>query len=328
MACVAAALVDGCDPVTMTDAGRRTPAARAANVALCNAVGDRLAIVPAPLTVDAIEARVAGTFAHTVLERFYKDRAVHRVPIARFVDADKARLGAVIDEETTRTLAVASGHPAALAAALRFMRATLLRVVSAVSAQPPVDGVEPTDFELQIGTRAEGRPADLPAVPIEIGAGRRIWIGGIIDRVDEGPGARAVVDYKTMSAARVRGKTAPAMLFEHHFQLLVYLRLLEAHRPTTSSVSLHGYLLSLKDGTSSPDIATTPDLRARVLDDSRDDSLGRAIGQVVLPVLQGTLPPDAGARCADCRLQRVCRVPLEGAFEPDPDEGDEESSTP
>jgi replicative DNA helicase len=67
MACVAAALVDGCDPVTMTDAGRRTPAARAANVALCNAVGDRLAIVPAPLTVDAIEARVVATGAKLVV---------------------------------------------------------------------------------------------------------------------------------------------------------------------------------------------------------------------------------------------------------------------
>jgi replicative DNA helicase len=67
MACVAAALVDGCDPVTMNDAGRRTPSARAANVALCNVIGDRLAIVPAPLTVDAIEARVVTTGAKLVV---------------------------------------------------------------------------------------------------------------------------------------------------------------------------------------------------------------------------------------------------------------------
>ena len=67
MACVAAALVDGCDPVTMGDAGRRTPASRAANVALCNVVGERLAVVPAPLTVDAIEARVVATGARLVV---------------------------------------------------------------------------------------------------------------------------------------------------------------------------------------------------------------------------------------------------------------------
>ena len=203
------------------------------------------------------------------------------------------------------------------------MRSTLIRVVAAVSAAPPVEGVEPHDFELQVGTKAEGRPADLPPVPIGIGDGRRLWLGGIIDRVDEGPAARAVVDYKTMSAARVREKAAPTTLFESHFQLLVYLRLLETHRPTPATTSLHGYLLSLKDGTTSPDIAATPDLRARVLDDGRADSLGQAIGRVILPVLQGTLPPDAGVRCEDCRLQRVCRVPLEGALEPDPDERDE-----
>ncbi len=89
---------------------------------------------------------------------------------------------------------------------------------------------------------------------------------------------------------------------------------------------MHGYLLSLKDGTTSPDIAQTHDLRERVTDDSRADSLGQAIGRVVLPILQGTLPPDAGVRCAECRLQRVCRVPLEGVFEHDPDESDDEAS--
>lgn len=63
MACVAAGLLPGCEPVTMDDAARRTKAARSAAVALANVVGDRMAIVPAPLTVDAIEARVAATHA-------------------------------------------------------------------------------------------------------------------------------------------------------------------------------------------------------------------------------------------------------------------------
>lgn len=67
MACVAAALLPGCEPVTMSDARRRTPAARAANVALCEAIGDRLSVIPAPLTVDAIEARVVATGARLVV---------------------------------------------------------------------------------------------------------------------------------------------------------------------------------------------------------------------------------------------------------------------
>ena len=66
-ACVSSTMLDGCEPVTMTGAGNRTAAARAANVALCNAIGDRLAIVPAPLTVDRIEERVVATGAKLVV---------------------------------------------------------------------------------------------------------------------------------------------------------------------------------------------------------------------------------------------------------------------
>ena len=63
MTCVAAGLLPGCEPVTMDDAARRTKQARSASVALANVAGDRMAIVSAPLTVDAIEARVAATGA-------------------------------------------------------------------------------------------------------------------------------------------------------------------------------------------------------------------------------------------------------------------------
>jgi replicative DNA helicase len=66
-ACVASTMLDGCDPVTMQGAGDRSKAARAANVALCNVIGDRLAIVPAPLTVDRIEERVISTGARLVV---------------------------------------------------------------------------------------------------------------------------------------------------------------------------------------------------------------------------------------------------------------------
>jgi len=63
MTCVAAGILPGCDPVTMHDAGKRTKAARAAAVALANAVGDRMTVVRPPLSVDAIEAQVAATGA-------------------------------------------------------------------------------------------------------------------------------------------------------------------------------------------------------------------------------------------------------------------------
>ena len=67
MACVASALLPDLQPVTMRDAGRRSAEARAAGVALCVAIGDRLSIVTPPLTVEAIEARVATTGSRLVV---------------------------------------------------------------------------------------------------------------------------------------------------------------------------------------------------------------------------------------------------------------------
>ena len=261
---------------------------------------------------NAIEARAAGTMAHNVLERFYRERRARRVPFSRMNDDDRSRLLALVDEEAAPLLAGGTtGHLAALAASVGFLKTTLLRVVLQLARRPLVEAVEPAAFEMQIGATQGGRAPELPSVPIVVDERRTIFIGGIIDRVDEGQGGRVVVDYKTMSGARVQQKASPKALLSSHFQLLVYLRLLEHHRPTSTTTPLHGYLVSLKDGTTSKDVHELSDLRARVLDDGRDDGLARAIGRVVLPILDGTLPPDAGTRCDDCRLQRVCRVPVD-----------------
>jgi RecB family exonuclease len=276
---------------------------------------------------NALEARVQGTLAHSVLERFYAERKERRVPIERMSKADRARLAALVDEEAAPLLAGrTTGHLAALSASIAFLKRTLLRVTTTLARRPPVAGVTPVSFELQIGartrTRTGMRDPDAPAVPVVVDdRGRTIYLGGVIDRVDEGEGGRAVVDYKTMSASRVKEKAASSTLLQTHFQLLVYLRLLEATKPTHESVALHGHLISLKDGGTSKDVAEAmPELRQRVLDDSRDDGLGRAIGRVILPILEGTVPPDVNDRCVDCRLQRVCRVPQDGVYAIDPDE--------
>lgn len=60
-------MLDDCEAVTMQAAGDRTPAARHANARLCAAMGDRLSIVPAPLTLDRIEDRVVATGARLVV---------------------------------------------------------------------------------------------------------------------------------------------------------------------------------------------------------------------------------------------------------------------
>jgi len=67
MTCVASAVLPDCDPVTTSDAGQRTRAARIAGVALCNTIGERLTVVSPPLTVDAIDSQVSSLGARLVV---------------------------------------------------------------------------------------------------------------------------------------------------------------------------------------------------------------------------------------------------------------------
>jgi replicative DNA helicase len=65
-ACVGAALI-GDDPVTMADAGARSAGARKTLRNMAERLGDRLAVVPAPLTLERIDERIAATGAKLVV---------------------------------------------------------------------------------------------------------------------------------------------------------------------------------------------------------------------------------------------------------------------
>lgn len=103
-ACVASTMLDGCDPVTMQGAGDRTKAARAANVALCNVVGDRLAIVPAPLTVDGIEERVIATGARLIVIDYLQ--LIHTADSTDRVQELEHIIGRIRDLAITRECAI------------------------------------------------------------------------------------------------------------------------------------------------------------------------------------------------------------------------------
>jgi hypothetical protein len=60
-------MLDGCEPITTQDARDHTPAATLAMRRMCEVIGGRLAVVPAPLTVDRIEERVVNTGARLVV---------------------------------------------------------------------------------------------------------------------------------------------------------------------------------------------------------------------------------------------------------------------
>ncbi|MBI1945898.1 MAG: PD-(D/E)XK nuclease family protein [Deltaproteobacteria bacterium] len=270
---------------------------------------------------NAADARVLGRLAHAVLERYFTERKHAQVPAARCTRADRTRLRALVAEEAAPVLAGrATGHLGAIGAQVAWLETALVRAVSVLAREPPVEGVEPSAFEVQIGVSTRERPADLEPVTLALGE-RTLWVGGAIDRVDEGPGGRSVLDYKSGASRHFDGKVGAAALFTTHFQLPLYLRLLEAHRPTAPDAPLHGYLVSVRDGGVSWDIGRAEELRARLLDDTRDDGLAAGIGRVLLPVLDGVLPPDANERCRRCRVRRVCRLPYDSEPVDDGDGG-------
>lgn len=266
-----------------------------------------------PPAGNSADARVLGTLAHDVMERFYLERRGARVPMARMTASDRRRVRALLRERAAPLLSGrATGHLGAIRAQIEWLETALVRAVSMLARDVRVAGVEPSDFELHVGVVRAGGTSVLSGVPLALplaGGPRSLWIGGVIDRVDEGSHARAVLDYKTATTASIRQKVNAATVFETHFQLLVYLRLLEAHRPTLEGTALHGYLVSLRDGTTSDDVHDVPDLRARILDDARPDGLAAGVARVLQPIFDGVLPPDVGERCGTCRLRRVCRIP-------------------
>lgn len=261
------------------------------------------------------DARSLGQLAHRVLEIFYRERRDEGVLPARLNRADRDRLLAILQESAVEFIErVAPGHQGALRANVDWLGRTLLRTVSMLARDPPVAGTAPRYFELKLGTRGFENTAEaLGPVPISV-LGRDLWFGGEIDRVDEGPDARVIVDYKNSTAAAVIDKVHERTLLKTHFQLPLYLRLLEFHRPTPPSTRLVAYLVSLRDGTPSRVLGERTSLRRLVVDDQAEDGLAAGIGRVLSPYLQGVVVPDVGERCKSCRLARVCRTPASNSI--------------
>jgi RecB family exonuclease len=270
------------------------------------------------------DARTLGTLAHEVLEKFYEERASDDVAPTRLERADRERLREIVDEVSAPLLeGRATGHMAALRASISWLKEALIRSVTVLAHKPPVPGARPTSFELKVGTRGwEDDPHGLPPVPIKVGD-RTLFIGGEIDRVDEGDGRRVVVDYKNTTSAAVERKLKGDAVLETHFQLPLYLRLLEHHKPSPPGTQLCAYLIPLREGKVKTVLGEHLDFARRVVDDEREDGLAASMDRVVTPMLEGRVVPNEGNHCKRCRLSRVCRVPLAGTRlydGPDPDE--------
>jgi hypothetical protein len=257
------------------------------------------------------DARVLGTIAHRALEHFFRERRDADVSPERMEPADRARLREIVDSQAASFLegGEATGHLHALRANVAWLKQSLVRTVTALARDPPVRGAKPRFFEMKVGTRGWQKDGGLPPLALTIG-GRRLYFGGEIDRVDESEGRRVVVDYKHSTRWGVYKKLKPEALLESHFQLPLYLRLLEqGDLKTDEETELLAYLVSLRDAVATPPIGSGGVLRRRLFGDGAT-SLAGAIDRVLSPVFDGVVPPDVGERCTYCRMQRVCRVPL------------------
>lgn len=258
------------------------------------------------------DARTLGKLAHGSLERFFRERRDAGVDPARMEATDRARLRAIVDEEARSYMegGEATGHLAALAANVAWLSQSLVRTVTSLARNPPVPGAVPRHFELKVGTRGyEDTREAIGPLPLLIGE-QTLYFGGEIDRVDEGEGVRVIVDYKHSTARAVYKKLRPESLLTTHFQLPLYMRILEQGAlATTEHTELLGYLVSLRDGAASDVIGQGGVLRRRLFDDQAQTGFPRAVARVLLPILDGVIVPMEGEHCDGCRLSRVCRVP-------------------
>ncbi|MCP4504470.1 MAG: hypothetical protein GY822_31560 [Deltaproteobacteria bacterium] len=260
------------------------------------------------------DVRVLGTLAHEVMELFYRERRAAKTPTSQMNVDDLKRLQEIVDDcAQTMLEGKSTGHLAALRANIAWLSLALKRTAVMLARNPPVSGVEPSAFEIAVGLKApEGSEHNYPPVRLPVGS-RSLYFGGIIDRVDSSPHARVVIDYKNSTASAIKQKVYAKRIFNEHFQLPLYLRLLEEALPTPPRRELFAYLVSLRDAAISDVLGMGIPLRPRILDDDAEDGLAQGLHRVLTPLLDGTLIPDEGYGCNGCRSARVCRIPR-GAF--------------
>lgn len=279
-------------------------ASRLESLAECRMLGFFKDFLGIPLDGEAgafLEVRLLGKLAHAVLETFFREQA-HAIT-DHMTSLQRERLKAITLQKGQELLKKAlSGHRAVHNATLEWLQTALLRMVETLVRNPPVPGVQPCAFELAIGVSN----AVLQAVPLSI-HGTTLYLGGVIDRVDQGPNKRVVVDYKTSTLSVLETYTQENALFKTHFQIPVYLFLLEQHQPSLSETEWFGYLISIRDGQAGR-VVGGKDMKERIKNPVSDTGLTKRIEGLLSPLLEGYVPLDQGEHCATCQMRRVCRL--------------------
>lgn len=173
-----------------------------------------LKAAPIPEGGDDIDPLARGNLYHKALENFFADRRDSgRLPLRADSDDREALDRALAKSLAEFVSAERSGHPALFQVRLRRLRLELWQLVVR-EAQSPIDAsCQPALLEHKFGPLAiTGEAAD---------DSQALHIGGIIDRIDIGPGRALVLDYKTGRLKRYQDYLRSELLVTS-FQLPLY----------------------------------------------------------------------------------------------------------
>jgi len=219
-----------------------------------------------------VEPRVLGQMAHAVLEKYYGERE---------------KIGAILAKESEHFLLKNPDvHRGVWKAMTTWLQESLERLVSNLEKNPPILSAKPVAFEQKLG-------------PMSIQIGQdTIFIGGVVDRIDQSSDSNIVIDYKLSSLSSLKMRMGPKEILKTHFQIPVYLKLLSSFPPLKKGGQggFLGYPISIKDGGPGPLINMT----------GRFEELDQAISSLLEPILQGVLELSEES-CRDIRLKRLCR---------------------
>jgi RecB family exonuclease len=174
-----------------------------------------LGAAPIPEGGDDLDPLARGNLYHKVLETFFAERRDHgKLPLSGGDDDRQALEQALATALEEFTAAERGGHPGLFQIRLRRLRAELWQLITREAQAPIEAGCTPALFEHKFGplaiTAAEETDPD--------GA---LHIGGVIDRIDLGPGRALVLDYKTGRMQRYQHYLREELL-KTSFQLPLY----------------------------------------------------------------------------------------------------------
>ncbi len=165
-----------------------------------------------------VDVRDEGSLLHAVLERFVRTRVERGAWPPTGSDADLAEARATAEDVAARFEREGrTGDPAVFAARRRAVMGRIERIVACEAKEAAA--LAPALLEHAFGGRSERPPLELSA------DGETVRLRGRIDRVDAGPDALLVLDYKNSkdSSGRYAELLEPATFGETSFQIPAYL---------------------------------------------------------------------------------------------------------